>query len=89
MHELEKRFPTLPDKLEVVIKVPAVGNIGRVYFNDRSVPKEVCFELIDSLNRNTQKNKKEGSSERSSNTGGKSTTESASGKPAGKTRKSK
>ena len=50
MHELEKRFPNIPEKLMVVVKVPSLDpRLGKVIYQNLSVPIEKCLTFIDSL----------------------------------------
>ena len=53
MHDLEKRFPSMPEKLAVIIKVPVPGKpgLGKIYYQDNSVAKEVAFKLIDLISK--------------------------------------
>ena len=53
MHDLEKRFPHLPSKLQIVIKVPGLTPTqGKVIYQSMSVPIEKCLKFIDALDGN-------------------------------------
>ena len=50
MHDLEKRFPNLPEILMVVVKVPSHDpRLGKTLYQNMRVPKDKCLKFIDAL----------------------------------------
>ncbi len=61
MNEQAKNiFMAAPDLLQVVIKVPHYDlTLGRKYFSDRTVSKELCSKIIDMIESENKKQKAE------------------------------